>query len=157
MIVFEYNICSCTTYSPQGESRLPLRWKRFRHHTCHCAFCWTILQALFYWLCFPLSHFCMFPGEFLSSHMKWTSIKEYLVERCRCLPAPSWSENSDQIFSFPSSCLGKGSWNTREQQTSLSFPLVPPTPKSFFGAGKELVYKNRKESSNPGAHSRLQV
>lgn len=48
-----------------------------------------------------------------------TGKKEHLVERCRCFPAPSWSEQSDQTCASPSSCLYKWSLNIMEQKKSL--------------------------------------
>lgn len=66
---------------------------------------------------FPSFSFLPVSRRVLAITHKVTNTKEHLVDRCRCFPAPYWSENSDQTFSFPNSCPDKGSVNIREQQT----------------------------------------
>lgn len=65
---------------------------------------------------FPSLSFWHVSSRVLAVTCEVTGIKEHLVERCRCFPAPSWSEQPDQTYTFPSSFLHDCSLNIMEQK-----------------------------------------
>lgn len=76
---------------------------------------------------FPSFSFLHVSSRVLAATHKVTGIKEHLVERCKCFPACSWSEQSDQSYTFPSSCLHECSLDIMEQKTLLSSPCFCAT------------------------------
>jgi len=174
VVVFEHSICSCPRHSPQRKGRQPLRQKWFGHHTRHCAFCCTILQALLRCLCFPRPHFRMLPGEPSPSQTKWLVQRSFLLKNAGVFLPLLDQKILTRPLASPSPVQAKAVWISGSRKHLLSSPLVPPTLNSFWcrqGAGLIIWLwqisaqcsglKGKKKpqirSPKPGAPARLQV